>query len=101
MSRSSVRWIITSGPFVLIGVNGDEKKEDATKAVTKHHIPWRSFWNGRKGPISTAWNVRGWPTIYVIDHKGTIRHKYLHGKRLDEPLEKFVSEAEAAKSVGR
>jgi thiol-disulfide isomerase/thioredoxin len=87
-------------PFVLVGVNGDEKLENAKKAGEKHAIPWRSFWNGEKGaggPISQAWNVQGWPTIYVIDAKGMIRQKYLHGKRLDDPLEKLVMEAEAAK----
>jgi peroxiredoxin len=90
-------------PFVLVGVNGDHKKEDARKAIAKHKIPWRSFWNGKEGPgglIATTWNVRGWPTMYVIDHKGTIRHKYLHGRRLDEPLEKFVADAEATAKVG-
>src|SRR5262249_39527415 len=57
-------------PFVLIGVNGDEKKENALKAVQKYRINWRSFWNGKDGPggpIATAWNVRGWPTVYVLD----------------------------------
>ncbi len=90
-------------PFVLVGVNGDQKKEDATKAIQKHHIPWRSFWNGKEGPggpIALGWNVRGWPTVYVIDHNGVIRHKYLHGKRLDEPLEKLVAEAETAAKAG-
>jgi hypothetical protein len=24
---------------------------------------------GTQGPIPTQWNVRGWPTLYVIDHK--------------------------------
>jgi peroxiredoxin len=86
-------------PFALIGVNGDETKEMARKAVAKYQIPWRSFWNGKQGaggPIAVSWNVRGWPTVYVIDHRGMIRHKYLRGKRLDEPLEKLVAEAEAA-----
>jgi rhodanese-related sulfurtransferase/peroxiredoxin len=83
-------------PFVLIGVNGDYKKVDAHKAIAKHKIPWRSFSNGKEGPggpLAVAWNVRGWPTVYVIDPQGTIRHKSLHGKRLDEPPEKLVAEA--------
>jgi thiol-disulfide isomerase/thioredoxin len=87
-------------PFALIGVNGDEDKDKANKTVTKHEINWRSFWNGKEGPggpISRDWNVRGWPTVYVIDAKGVIRHKYLHGKRLDGPLEELVAEAEKAK----
>jgi thiol-disulfide isomerase/thioredoxin len=84
-------------PFVLVGVNGDGKLGDAKKAVETAKINWRSFWNGDEGPggpIAVSWNVRGWPTVYVIDHKGIIRHKSLRGTRLDEPLGKLVAEAE-------
>jgi len=35
--------------------------------------------------------------VYVIDHEGLIRHKYLHGPELDEPLEQLVSAAESGK----
>ena len=67
--------------------------------MEKEEITWRSFWNGGStgGPISTEWNVQGWPTLYVIDHKGVIRHKYLGSpgdKILDEEIEKLVAEAE-------
>lgn len=91
-------------PFVLIGVNGDQEKEKATKAVDQYNIPWRSFWNGKEGPggpIATAWNVRGWPTLYVIDHQGVIRQKYLIGNDLDGPLEKLVAAAESSKARGQ
>jgi thiol-disulfide isomerase/thioredoxin len=84
-------------PFVLVGVNGDAEKGKAMTAVTKHRIPWRSFWNGPDGPggpIAKAWNVQGWPTGYVIDSQGVIRPKDLHGKWLDGPLESLVSQAE-------
>lgn len=86
-------------PFVLIGVNGDETRAAAAKAVAQHQISWRSFWNGEggaDGPITDAWNVRGWPTVYVIDHNGTLRAKGLRGKALDGPLEKLVAAAEAS-----
>ena len=62
-------------------------------------IPWRSFWNGTDGPdgpIARAWNVQAWPTVYMIDHRGLIRHKNLHGSNLDGPLEKLIKEAETA-----
>lgn len=84
-------------PFVLVGVNGDGSKSSATKAVAEHQISWRSFWNGKEGPggpIAVAWNVRGWPTIYVLDQQGVIRQKNLIGKRLDDSLEKLVSAVE-------
>jgi peroxiredoxin len=87
-------------PFVLIGVNGDYKREQALNTVAKRGITWRSFWNGAggpDGPLTTAWGNALFPSVFVIDHRGVIRQKYLRGKQLDEPLEKVVTEAEAAK----
>lgn len=88
-------------PFAIIGVNADKTLELARKAVQEHAIPWQSFWNGDKGangPIANSWNVRGWPTVYVIDHTGTIRHKHLRGDELDEPLELLIREAETVQA---
>ena len=65
-------------PFALIGVNSDADKEKLRPRMEEENITWRSFWNGPKGtggPISEAWNVSGWPTLYVIDHNGVIRAK--------------------------
>ena len=86
-------------PFVLLGVNSDKTRDVAKKAIEREKLTWRSFWNGgsTSGPISTKWNVRGWPTLYVLDHKGVIRHKWLGSpgdKVLDEAIEKLVKEAE-------
>ena len=84
-------------PFAVVGVSGDSSKTTATKAVAGHQISWRTFWDGVKGPggpIAVAWNVRGWPTIYVLDQEGVIRYKNLLGKQLDDSLEKLVSAAE-------
>jgi thiol-disulfide isomerase/thioredoxin len=91
-------------PFELVGVCGDGDKDKAARAIAKEGIPWSSFWNGPTdgiGPISQAWNVRGWPTVYTIDHRGVIRLKDLYGKELDAPLEKLVAEAEAARADPR
>ena len=87
-------------PFALIGINSDRDKDALKNVLEKENITWRSFWNGPKGtqgPISEAWHVRGWPTLYIIDHKGVIRHKFLGSpgdKVLDEAIEKLVEEAE-------
>ena len=65
-------------PFAMMGVNGDARADDATRAVAHEQITWPSFWNGKdgpNGPISSAWNVSGWPTVYVLDATGTIRFK--------------------------
>ncbi len=84
-------------PFVLVGVNSDGNRTDATKAVAKNQIPWRSFWNGpdgSRGSISTAWNVHSWPHLCIIDDQGIIRSRRLRGDELDQPLEMLISEAE-------
>jgi len=99
--RSLVK-TLADKPFALVGVNSDTNEEELKKALKEENITWRSFTNGPDGtggPISKAWNVRGWPTLVLIDHKGVIRHKYLGSpgdKVLDEAIEKLVEEAAKA-----
>jgi len=89
-------------PFALVGVNSDKEKDELKEAMKKEGITWRSFWNGgsTSGPISTKWNVHGWPTLFIIDAEGVIRHKFLGSpgdKVLDEAIDALVKEAEAKK----
>jgi|SRR6516164_2629098 hypothetical protein len=87
-------------PFALLGVNSDVDKAKLKKRMAEEKITWRSFWNGPKGtegPISQAWNVHGWPTVYVIDTKGTIRFKHLREKKLDEAVDQLLAEAASGK----
>jgi hypothetical protein len=86
-------------PFALLGVNSDADLEKLKPRLAEEKITWRSFWNGPKGtsgPISTKWNVRGWPTIYVLDHKGVIRFKNVRGEKMDEAVDALLAELEAA-----
>jgi hypothetical protein len=84
-------------PFALIGVNSDNNRAELKNVLVEEQITWRSFWNGggTRGPISTAWNVSGWPTIYVIDHKGVIRYKNVRGDAMDRAVDKLLEEMEA------
>jgi peroxiredoxin len=64
-------------PFVLLGANGDEPLAAAKKAQEKHQLPWRSIYvEGAEGPIAAQYGVSVWPTIYLIDAKGTIRYRF-------------------------
>ncbi len=103
-------------PFVLVGVNGDTlpdknftmtdadgKAVDDTArvkaAVEKNKICWRSFRNGQF-TSAVNWNVRSWPTIFLIDHRGIIRGKWKGDpgeKTLDTAIEELVRTAEKAK----
>jgi hypothetical protein len=92
---------LSDKPFALIGVNSDRDLAALKPILDKEQITWRSFWNGPQGtggPISAEWGVRGWPTLYVIDHKGIIRHKWVGSpgdKAMDDAIDKLVKEAEA------
>jgi hypothetical protein len=80
-------------PFALVGVNSDTDKEKLKKRMAEERISWRSFWNGPKGtdgPISRAWNVHGWPTIYVLDHHGVIRFKRIRGEHVDKAVDQLL-----------
>jgi thiol-disulfide isomerase/thioredoxin len=84
-------------PFALIGVNGDESREKAKEAATREKMNWRSFWSGpndSEGSIRRAWNVRGWPQVYVLDGKGVIRFKGLRGDQLAEAVDFLLKEME-------
>ncbi len=87
-------------PFALIGVNSDSDKAALKTVLAKENITWRSFWNGgdTRGPISNAWSVNSWPTIYVIDQKGVIRDRDVRGADLDRAVDALLQEMEGKKS---
>jgi hypothetical protein len=83
-------------PFALIGINSDRDREELKKAMEKEQITWRSWWNGGSttGPIAKKWNVRAWPTIYVLDAQGTIRYKGVRGETMDNAVDTLLKELE-------
>ncbi len=81
-------------PFALIGVNSDGNRDAIRKIVQEKNLNWRSFWNGPKGPsgpIAAAWNIRGWPTLYVLDEKGVIHYSGHDGNQAMAKARSLVS----------
>src|SRR5215831_10815430 len=86
-------------PFVLIGVNSDQDPKQLKTDLKENQVTWRSFQNEPKGKeaIAAEWNVRGWPTLYLIDHKGIIKKKWLGSpgnEALDKEIEKLLQAVE-------
>ena len=82
-------------PFALVGVNSDTDKAKAKAAAEEAIISWRSFWCGEKGKdgaIPITWNIRNWPTVYILDHKGVIRAKQATGPEIDRIIDRLISE---------
>ncbi len=93
-------------PFALVGVNGDTSRKTAQQAAKNEKMTWKSFWNGSGGPaggIASDWNVKGWPTVYILDANGKIRRKFSgYGgestdKALNETVEQLLAEIDMAK----
>ena len=75
--------------------------------MAKEKLPWRSFADGRGDegdadslrPIAERWNLRGTPTLYLLDHKGVIRYRWIGSpgeKAIDNAVHGLIEEAEGA-----
>ena len=83
-------------PFAFISISGDDTKETLTSFLEKEKMPWVHWFADRKG-ILKDWNIRFYPTMYILDHKGVIRAKGLRGEELEKKVNELVVEAEKAK----
>jgi hypothetical protein len=81
-------------PFALIGINSDGDRSVVNTILEREKITWRNVIDGNtSGPIATAWNISGWPTIYVLDKEGKIRHRDLRDADLEKAVVKLLAEA--------
>ena len=63
-------------PFVLLTVDNDKDPEELRKVIKSGEITWRCWWEGGiGGPIATAWGVEVIPTLFILDHRGVVRHE--------------------------
>ena len=86
-------------PFVMLSVNTDADRATLKKSRASGEITWRCWCAGTPGgPISLHWGVDGYPTIYVLDHRGVIRHRSGNGAGLDEIVDMLVRDVKPAKS---
>jgi thiol-disulfide isomerase/thioredoxin len=80
-------------PFALISVSVDDQKKELEEFLAHESMPWTHWWEGPEASLLKTWNVHFFPTIYVIDAKGVIRHKNIRGEELEKAVEKLVAEA--------
>lgn len=77
--------------FALIGVNTDEKKDTYFEGAEKHAVTWRSAWEPDYG-LPRAWGIRAYPTTYLLDHEGRVRHVDLRHEQLDAAIAELLAE---------
>jgi hypothetical protein len=89
-------------PFVLRGVNGDSDMVKLKEQMNAEHITARSWCDGggnanTPGPIARRFNVHGWPSLYLLDARGVIRHKFFgmpSNQKLNSAIVVLVQTAE-------
>ena len=81
---------MTGKPFAFLGVYGDDDLTKAKADVEKYGITWPSFRDKRRGPISNNWNVRSWPSVWVLDAQGVIRYRGVRGRELVAAVETLL-----------
>jgi thiol-disulfide isomerase/thioredoxin len=80
-------------PFALLGINSDKDLNSLYLRMSAEQINWRSWWDGgTRGPINSAYGVRAWPTIFVLDPKGVIRFKGVRGEALARAVDFLLDE---------
>jgi thiol-disulfide isomerase/thioredoxin len=83
-------------PFAILSVSADSEKGDLTEFLGSEKMPWTHWWDGEKGPVTKLFRVKAFPTLYLIDAKGVIRHKWVGNPgndKIDRAVEDLVAEA--------
>lgn len=94
-------------PVVFLGVNSDADLETILASRARGEAPdYRTWWDGRgqpgaevaatDGPIAKAWNVREWPSTFMLDQDGVIRYINKRGGELIQVLSWMVMDVRRA-----
>jgi hypothetical protein len=69
--------------------------------MDKEKLNWRSFAEKRDdegmGKITGTFNLQGTPTLFVLDHKGVIRYRWLGSPgdaKINSAIDTLIKEAE-------
>jgi RNA polymerase sigma factor (sigma-70 family) len=89
-------------PFTVLGVNCDEDKGAAVKAIKSERITWPNWHDGApgEGPITKRYHIRGYPTLFVIDGQGIIRYKQMASEGLDKAVDGLLEDMKPAAGGG-
>jgi peroxiredoxin len=95
-------------PLVILGINNKDRRGVLKQAHSRGEITWRCWWDGDRedgpGPITTRWNVQGYPSFIILDHRGIIRFKDVHPddvRGFTEAVEPLVKAAETEATASK
>ena len=79
--------------FNILGISLDKKKENWEKGIQDDHLDWLhvsdlKFWNNE---VAKLYGVRAIPANYLVDSKGIIVARNLHGEELQTTLKSLLN----------
>lgn len=91
-------------PFAIVSVETGANRELAKRTKAQQGLNYRSWWDGApdeevEGPIASAWNVGGLPTLYVIDGDGVIRFVDARYEDLLKAVRQLLNEQAASEEM--
>jgi len=82
-------------PFALLGICGDSDLAEAQKTAKEENINWPCWFDGSThGPITSQYNVMGWPTFYLIDQNGRIAIKDMDRDDMEAEINELLNKKE-------
>jgi len=88
-------------PFALVSVSADEEKKTLTDFLAREKMPWTHWWSGPEGKLMDTLNIQHFPTIFVLDAEGVIRHKEVRNEGLEKAVEGLLKELEEKKTAAK
>jgi thiol-disulfide isomerase/thioredoxin len=83
-------------PFAMLGVYGDVDFEKAREVIAAQHMTWPIVKTDNAcNEITQRYGVNCFPTIFVIDAAGIVRHASNGGSGLDNAVATLLNEMES------
>jgi thiol-disulfide isomerase/thioredoxin len=93
-------------PFAILSVETGASRDATKRTKAQQGLTYRSWWDGTpddeiEGPIASAWNVNGLPTLYLIDGTGVIRFVDVRHEDLLKGVRQLLTEQATAGDLAR
>ncbi len=76
-------------------MNTDEDKEEFRRLAQEFGVTWKNAWCGSTdAQWPNRWGIDSYPTIFVLDAEGVIRHVDARGEELERVVADLVEEAQ-------
>jgi thiol-disulfide isomerase/thioredoxin len=79
-------------PFAIIGVNQGDAPETYKRGLEEHGITWTSAYQGPRGAISELYDIRAYPTFFLLDRQGVIVAKGHSSADVTAAIDRLLAE---------